>query len=156
LPIWIDDKPGLTLLELRAKIRRVQVENDQLKAVYVDYLQLMRGSAEETKQGREREIGGLAQGLKETAKDTNVAIVALAQLNRQVEQRGENAAPRLSDLRESGAIEQAADNVALLYEVPDPTQVATPVTWLLAKQRSGPTGECSLLFDKRYTRFMER
>lgn len=149
LPLFFDDNPGLTLLGMRAKIRRVNA-----KVVIVDYLQLIPGDPQQVKQGRNVEVGGISRGLKRMAKELNVAVVALAQLNRDVEGRGEYAAPRLSDLRESGSLEQDADNICFLYPTgPEEPGPEVPTDWLLAKQRNGPVGNVALRFERKYTRY---
>lgn len=164
LPIWIDDTPAINILELRAKVRRLQAEFDRTEAsgksprklgvIIVDYLQLMRGR--DNVNSREQEISEISRGLKGLAKELRVAVIALSQLNRAVETRGENKRPQLSDLRESGAIEQDADNIGFIYrdeyynkESPDKNVAEL----ILAKQRNGPTGTARLRFDKEYTRF---
>lgn len=159
LPIDLDDTPALTLLELRAKIRRLQAQhrarNTDLGLVVIDYLQLMRGRA--GVQSREQEVSELSRGLKELAKEFGVPVVALSQLNRSVETRSaKDKRPQLSDLRESGAIEQDADAIFFLYRdeyyfKDSPDQGIAEV--IIAKQRNGPTGTCKLRFQSEFTRF---
>lgn len=162
LPIYIDDTPAISLHELRAKARRMISENG-VRIIFVDYLQLMQGPADA--ESREREISYISRGLKALAKELDIPIVALAQLNRQVEIR-QTKRPMLSDLRESGAIEQDADIVCFLhrpdlYKKPEEDtvqEVDSPKTieLIIAKQRNGPTGEFQLLFFPRFTRFEEQ
>ncbi len=165
LPIWIDDSPGLGILELRAKVRRLQAEYDRVDdagvkkqrigCVIVDYLQLMKGR--EGAQSREQEISEISRGLKGLAKELKVAVIALSQLNRQVETRSEKSKrPLISDLRESGAIEQDADNICFIYrdDYYNKESVERNVAELIiAKQRNGPTGTAKVRFDAQYTRF---
>ncbi len=166
LPIWIDDSSSLSILELRAKVRRLQSEYDKVDetgrktqrigVVVVDYLQLMKGR--DGAQSREQEISEISRGLKGLAKELKVAVIALSQLNRAVETRSEKSKrPMISDLRESGAIEQDADNICFIYrddyynkENPTEPNVAELI---IAKQRNGPTGTAKVRFDSQYTRF---
>ena len=148
MPIVIDDRVGLTFRAMRPKIRSMQAEGE-VGLVVVDYLQLMR-SPDSSKESREREVASIAQGLKEMAKELRVPVLALSQLNRAVEQRS-GGTPMLSDLRESGVIEQAADNVVFIVQGDNDGDVSLTI----AKQRSGPTGSCEFRFDKRYLRFSE-
>ncbi len=168
LPIWIDDSPSLSILELRAKVRRLQAEYDRpdpngasisrkrIGLVIVDYLQLMRGR--EGAQSREQEISEISRGLKGLAKELHLPVVALSQLNRAVETRSEKSKrPQLSDLRESGAIEQDADNIVFIYRDEYYNREASTepniAELIIAKQRNGPTGTCKTRFDHAYTRF---
>ena len=156
-PIWIDDSAALTPLELRAKARRIKAEAD-IGLVIVDYLQLMRSS--EQAENRTQEISAISRALKALAKELAVPVVALSQLSRAPEQRGgEHRRPQLSDLRESGAIEQDADVVLFIYR---PEMYATETERdelegqaevIIGKQRNGPTGTVKLYFNKAYTRF---
>lgn len=165
LPIWIDDTPAMSVLDVRAKVRRLQAEFDReatertdaqrVGLVIVDYIQLMSGTGSE--QNREQEISGISRGLKQLAKELKVPVVALSQLNRAVETRStKDKRPQLSDLRESGALEQDADNVFLLYrddyynEQSDRKGIAELD---VAKQRNGPTGRVFLRFEAACTRF---
>ncbi|MEA3245754.1 MAG: replicative DNA helicase, partial [Gemmatimonadota bacterium] len=165
-PIWIDDTPGLTLLELRSRARRLKSQAG-IQMVVVDYLQLLQGPPSES---RQQEISQISRSLKIMAKELSVPVVALSQLSRAPEQRtGENRRPQLSDLRESGAIEQDADVVMFIYrpemyERPvddqgNPTKMAdgTPIEGyaevIVGKQRNGPTGFVRLAFRKQFTRF---
>jgi replicative DNA helicase len=156
-PIWIDDTPAITALELRAKARRLRAEVD-LGLIVVDYLQLMRGPRAEN---RVQEISAISGALKAVAKELDVPLIALSQLSRAPEQRGEHR-PQLSDLRESGAIEQDADLVLFLYrpevyqrEALDATgeSLEGKAELNVGKQRNGPTGTINLFFRKEYTRF---
>ena len=166
LPIWIDDSPALSILELRAKVRRLQAEYDQpgkdgrpgkrIGVVIVDYLQLMRGR--ENAASREQEISEISRGLKGLAKELKLSVIALSQLNRQVETRSEKSKrPQLSDLRESGAIEQDADNICFIYRDDYYNKEASTepnvAELIIAKQRNGPTGTAKVRFEKEYTRF---
>ncbi|HLK10303.1 MAG TPA: replicative DNA helicase [Candidatus Binatia bacterium] len=153
-PIYIDDTPALSVLELRAKARRLKRESRaRLGLVMVDYLQLMRSS--EGKDSREQEISEISRSLKALAKELDVPVVALSQLNRQVENRNPPK-PRLADLRESGAIEQDADVIAFIYrdevynEDSDKKNVAEII---VAKQRNGPTDSVELTFRREFTSF---
>ncbi|MBI1909218.1 MAG: replicative DNA helicase [Deltaproteobacteria bacterium] len=151
-PIFIDDSPALTVLDMRAKARRLQREHG-LGLVIVDYLQLMRGYA--GSESREREISEISRSLKELAKELSVPVVALSQLNRMVENR-KPPIPVLADLRESGAIEQDADVIAFIYreEVYDRESLNKGVAEvIIGKQRNGPTGFVKLAFLSSITRF---
>jgi replicative DNA helicase len=153
-PIFIDDTAGLTVLEMRAKSRRLKAEHN-LGLVVVDYLQLMRGRA--NADSREQEISDISRSLKGLAKELNVPVIALSQLNRRVEERGDKR-PMLSDLRESGAIEQDADVIIFLYrdEVynkseDNPNKGKAEI--IVGKQRNGPTDKFDLTFLDKYTCF---
>jgi replicative DNA helicase len=150
--IFIDDSPGVSALEVRAKGRRLAAEHD-LSLVIVDYLQLMRGQGRT--ESREREISEISRSLKALAKDLRVPVVALSQLNREVEKR-EDKRPQMGDLRESGAIEQDADVIMFIYrdEVYRPnTDEPGIAEILIRKHRNGPTGVVKLAFDNKTTRF---
>jgi len=152
VPMYIDDTPSMTLLELRTKARRLYQQKN-IGAVFVDYLQLMRAPGTES---RQQEISTISGGLKALGRELNIPIVALAQLNRMVEGR-EGHRPRMSDLRESGAIEQDADVILLLhreeyYKKDDPT-IRNQAEVIVAKQRNGPTDVIKVHFDNRFTRF---
>jgi replicative DNA helicase len=156
-PVYIDDTPAITVLELRAKARRLWRDpNSKLGLIVVDYLQLMRSS--EGKDSREQEISEISRSLKALAKELQVPVIALSQLNRQVENRTPPV-PRLSDLRESGAIEQDADVIMFIYrdeaynEDSDRKGIADII---IAKQRNGPVGKVELAFLREYTRFENR
>jgi replicative DNA helicase len=152
--IYIDDTPALTVLELRAKARRLSRDaSANLKLVIVDYLQLMRSS--EGKDSREQEISEISRSLKALAKELSLPVIALSQLNRQVENR-HPPKPRLADLRESGAIEQDADVIAFIYreEVYDEDTPRKGIAEIIvAKQRNGPLGNVDLAFLREFTRF---
>jgi len=151
-PLFIDDTAGLTALEMRAKSRRLRAERN-LGLVIVDYLQLMRGRADSDT--REQEISDISRSLKALAKELNVPVVAMSQLNRRVEERGDKH-PQLSDLRESGAIEQDADVIIFLYrdEVYNKSEDKKgKAEIIIGKQRNGPTGTFELAFLDKYTCF---
>ncbi|MBF0491422.1 MAG: replicative DNA helicase [Deltaproteobacteria bacterium] len=151
-PMFIDDTPALSILEMRAKARRLKKENN-LGLIVVDYLQLMR--AAQHSDSREREISEISRSLKALAKELSVPVIALSQLNRSVENRADRR-PQLSDLRESGAIEQDADVIAFIYrdEVYNKNSVDKGVAEIIiGKQRNGPIGMVRLAFLSHYTRF---
>ena len=151
-PIFIDDAPGLTPTEVRARSRRLKREQD-LALIVVDYLQLMQVSG--SKENRATEISEISRSLKSLARELNVPVVALSQLNRSVEQRTDKR-PVMSDLRESGAIEQDADVIIFIYrdEVYDPeTLKKGRADIIIGKQRNGPTGEFPLTFKGEFTKF---
>ena len=163
LPIWIDDAPGLTITDLRGRARRHKMKYG-LDLLVVDYLQLLNGSADERKRGnREQEISSIARGLKSLAKELEIPVISLAQLSRAVETRGGNKRPQLSDLRESGAIEQDADIVSFLYRAEyygiteDEDGISTKgVAELdIRKNRAGMLGAIKMNFDAEYTRFSD-
>ena len=150
--IFIDDTPGISVLELRAKARRLKAEKN-LGLVVIDYLQLMRGFGRA--ENRQQEISEISRSLKAMARELNVPVIAVSQLSRAVEQRSPKR-PQLSDLRESGAIEQDADLVLLIYrdEYYNPNTSKKGVAEVIvAKQRNGPVGTIELLFQKDYARF---
>ncbi|MGI9078903.1 MAG: replicative DNA helicase [Gemmatimonadaceae bacterium] len=158
-PIWIDDSPSITLLEMRSKARRLKADSD-IGLVIVDYLQLIQGPTDS--ESRQQEISQISRSLKALAKELRVPVVALSQLSRAPEQRaGDSKRPQLSDLRESGAIEQDADLVMFIYrqEVYDgPTDkdgnsLEGRAELIIGKQRNGPIGIVNLHFHKSYTRF---
>jgi replicative DNA helicase len=153
-PIWIDDTAGITLLEMRSKARRLKAEND-LGMIVVDYLQLMRSP--EYADNRVQEISDISRSLKGLARELDVPVVALSQLSRASEQRGGDRKPVLSDLRDSGAIEQDADVVIFIhrpeyYDREDETKRGVAEI-MLQKHRNGPTGDVTLRFSREYTRF---
>jgi replicative DNA helicase len=159
-PLFIDDTPGLSILQLRAKARRMWQQYG-IKLFVIDYLQLLHSTARRA-ENRQQEIADISNGVKALAKELNVPVIVLSQLNREME-KDKNRRPRMSDLRESGAIEQDADLVGLLYK-PNSNEEeensgggadheAVPVTLFIAKQRNGPTGDVNLTFLKAYTRF---
>ncbi len=152
VPIYVDDTPGLSITQLRAKCRRLKQKHG-IDMVVVDYLQLM--SAGGRVESRQQEISTISRGLKGIARELSVPVIALSQLNRDVENRDDHR-PRMSDLRESGAIEQDADVIILLHrdEYFKPTeQNAGLAQIIIAKQRNGPTGEVVLRFFREYMRF---
>jgi replicative DNA helicase len=152
--IFIDDSAGITIMEMRSKTRRLAVEHG-LDLLIVDYLQLMSGSNQRY-ENRTQEISQISRGLKALAKELNVPVVAISQLNRAVEARRGDHRPQLSDLRESGSIEQDADIVLFIYreEMINPTDENSGVAELIiGKQRNGPTGSFQLAFIKQYTKF---
>ena len=162
--IFIDDTSGLSILELRAKARRLKSQHD-IQAIFIDYLQLLRSTSKRAQENRQIEIAEISSGLKALAKELNIPILVLAQLNRNPETRSGDSKgrPRLSDLRESGSIEQDADLVGLLvreeyYADTDEEKEAAEgkATLIIAKQRNGPVGDVRLTFLKEFTRFETR
>ena len=157
-PIWIDDTPGITLLEIRSKARRLKADNN-IGMVIVDYLQLIQGPSDS--ESRQQEISQISRSLKALAKELRVPVVALSQLSRAPEQRAGDHRPQLSDLRESGAIEQDADLVMFVYRQEmydgptdkDGNSIEGRAEVIIGKQRNGPTGVVNLFFHKAYTRF---
>jgi replicative DNA helicase len=163
-PVWIDDTPALTLLEMRSKARRLRADND-VQLIVVDYLQLMRSP--EYSDNRVQEISDISRSLKQLARELNVPVIALSQLSRASEQRGGERTPVLSDLRDSGAIEQDADVVIFIHrpemykDLRDKADekgesLEGRADILIAKHRNGPTGMIDLHFHKQYTRFDNR
>ena len=162
-PIFIDDTPGITLLEMRAKARRLKADHD-IGLIMVDYLQLMSGPA--NSENRQQEVSQISRGLKGLAKELGVPVIALSQLSRAPEQRtgDDKGRPQLSDLRESGAIEQDADVIMFIFRqevyaerdetgrLKDPT-LEGKAEIIIGKQRNGPIGNVRLFFHKQYTRF---
>lgn len=157
-PLWIDDTPSLSIYEFRSKVRRL-VHNAGVKIVIIDYLQLMSGPPE-LKGMREQEVSAISRSLKAIAKEMNVPIIALSQLNRSVETRGNNKRPQLSDLRESGAIEQDADIVMFIHRpeyfgtqeensYPGQTQI------IIAKHRNGEVGDVEMRFVPSEVKFVD-
>ena len=155
LPILIDDTPGLTVMEMRTKARRAAQKND-IGLIIVDYLQLMSGSSKRSMDNRVQEISEISRGLKLIARELDVPVIALSQLSRTVESRSPQI-PMLSDLRESGSIEQDADLVMFLYREDyynKDTDRQNITDLIIAKHRRGPTGDIELYFDKARVRFM--
>jgi replicative DNA helicase len=161
-PLFIDDSAGLSILQLRAKARRMYNQHG-IRLFVIDYLQLLHSTSRRSADNRQQEIADISGGIKALAKELKVPVIVLAQLNRDVEKRPK-ATPMLSDLRESGAIEQDADLVGLLYkpnareesEDGDPGAEESDgqrVNLLIAKQRNGPTGDVELVFLKGFTRY---
>lgn len=156
--LFIDDTAGLSILQLRARARRLWQQHG-IKLFVIDYLQLLNSTGRRSQDNRQQEIADISSGIKALAKELRVPVIVLAQLNRELE-RDKSRKPRMSDLRESGAIEQDADLVGLLYKpsAGDDEDVVEeadgqPVNLLIAKQRNGPTGDVNLTFLKTYTRF---
>jgi replicative DNA helicase len=157
--IFIDDTPGITLAEMRAKARRLKQQQGQLDLIVIDYLQLMTGSNSNAKgfENRTQEVSAISRGLKALAKEMKVPVVALSQLSRASEQRGGDKKPLLSDLRESGSIEQDADVVCFIhreeYYDRENEDLKGKAEIIIAKQRNGPTGSIQLAYLADYTRF---
>jgi replicative DNA helicase len=157
--IFIDDTPGITLAEMRAKARRLKQQHGQLDLIVIDYLQLMTGSNSNAKgfENRTQEVSAISRGLKALAKEMKVPVVALSQLSRASEQRGGDKKPLLSDLRESGSIEQDADVVCFIhreeYYDRENEDLKGKAEIIVAKQRNGPTGSIQLAYLADYTRF---
>jgi replicative DNA helicase len=157
--MFIDDTPGITLAEMRAKARRLKQQHGQLDLIVIDYLQLMTGSGAQGKgfENRTQEVSAISRGLKALAKEMKVPVVALSQLSRSSEQRGGDKKPLLSDLRESGSIEQDADVVCFIhreeYYDRENEDLKGKAEIIIAKQRNGPTGSIHLAYLADYTRF---
>ena len=162
-PLYIDDTPAISIGDLRAKARRKK-RDEGIELIAIDYLQLMRSKSRQAESSREREIAEISSGLKAIAKELAIPVIVLAQLNRGPEQRG--GTPRMSDLRESGSIEQDADMVGLLYrqeyyndptaEDADQEENLGKAELIVAKNRNGPTGDLPLTFIKELMRFESR
>jgi replicative DNA helicase len=162
-PIYIDDTPGINIFELRAKCRRLKAQHD-IQLIMIDYLQLMSGGSDSSKSGnREQEISQISRALKGLAKELNVPVIALSQLSRAVETRGGSKKPQLSDLRESGAIEQDADIVGFIYR-PEYYQIMEDENGnstkgmadiLINKHRNGALGEVRLRFIGEFSKFAD-
>jgi replicative DNA helicase len=165
-PIFVDDTPGLTVLQLRAKARRMKERHD-IGALFIDYLQLLTAPGA-SRESRQVEVSTISRQIKALARELDVPVVCLAQLNRGAEQRERNR-PKMSDLRESGSIEQDADVVMLLHREayyhkddeqwmndPDNEELLTLSELIIDKQRNGPTGLIRLTWDERTTRFKSR
>jgi replicative DNA helicase len=159
-PVYIDDTPGISMLEMRSKARRLKADAD-LGMIVVDYLQLMQGPADS--ENRQQEVSTISRGLKSLAKELSVPVVALSQLSRAPEQRAgeDKGRPQLSDLRESGAIEQDSDVILFIYRPEvyfgpvdkDGNSIEGRAEIIVGKQRNGPIGSVNLFFHKQYTRF---
>jgi len=152
LPLYIDDTSGLSVLELKAKARRLKKRYD-ISLIVIDYLQLMQ--SRKSTESRQQEISDISRSLKALAKDLNIPVVALSQLNRKVEDRP-NKRPILADLRESGAIEQDADVILFIYreELYNRTEENKGRAEInIAKHRNGPIGKVDLTFREKYTKF---
>lgn len=160
-PIYINDQPAINVYELRAQCRRLQNAHG-IKMVIIDYLQLMSGGGDKG-MNREQEISNISRSLKGLAKELNIPVIALSQLNRSVETRGGDKKPQLSDLRESGSIEQDADMVMFLYrpeyykidEDKDGASLKGTAEIIVAKHRNGPVGSVQLRFQNNYGRFYD-
>jgi replicative DNA helicase len=157
-PIFIDDTPGIAVSEMRAKARRLQQSQGSLDLIIVDYLQLMSGGGKRY-ENRTQEVSAISRGLKALAKELHVPLVALSQLSRAPESRGGDHRPQLSDLRESGSIEQDADVVMFIfreevYKQDDP-DLEGRAELIIGKQRNGPIGRVNLAFQKNFTSFAD-
>ena len=157
-PIWIDDTPSLSIYEFRAKARRL-VRNNHVKLIIIDYLQLMTGPPE-LRGMREQEVSTISRSLKSIAKELDVPIIALSQLNRMVETRGGNKRPQLSDLRESGAIEQDADIVMFIHRpevlgVEDDNMPPGYTQLIIAKHRNGEVRDVDMRFLSKEVKFFD-
>lgn len=154
-PVFIDDTPAVNVMDIRAKCRRLSMEHGNLGLVAIDYLQLMEGSSK-GRIDRVQEISGISRGLKQLAREINAPIIALSQLSRAVEAR-QSKKPMLSDLRESGSIEQDADIVMFIYRDdyynPENLEAKGKAEIIIAKQRNGPIGSVNLLFQSNITKF---
>ncbi|MCB1064907.1 MAG: replicative DNA helicase [Verrucomicrobiae bacterium] len=159
--IYIDDTPGLSIMELRAKARRLKKAYD-IQLIAIDYLQLLKSHSKKAQDSRQIEVAEISGGIKAIAKELNIPIIVLAQLNRNPESRG-GGKPKMGDLRESGAIEQDADVVGLLFREEyyadseeEKEAAAGKAILSIQKQRNGPTGDVKLVFRKEYMRFEDR
>ena len=154
-PLWLDDSSDLSLLELRAKARRLAAKEGGLGLVIVDYMQLMR--AEDPRSNRVEQVGQFSRGLKILARELEVPVIGVSQLSRAPEQRPDKK-PILSDLRESGSIEQDADVVMFIYRASKYDEEADPseADVIVAKHRNGPTGDVPVVFLEKYPRFVDR
>jgi len=158
--MFVDDTPGISLAEMRAKCRRLRQQEGSLDLIIIDYLQLMTGSAGSSQkkfENRTQEVSSISRGLKALAKEMQVPVIALSQLSRGSEQRTGDKKPLLSDLRESGSIEQDADVVAFIhreeYYDRENEDIKGKAEIIIAKQRNGPTGSIQLAYIADYTRF---
>lgn len=159
-PIFIDDTPGINIFELRAKARRLKMQHD-IQMVIIDYLQLMSGGGDNQKGNREQEVSAISRALKGLAKELQVPVIALSQLSRAVETRGGTKRPQLSDLRESGSIEQDADMVGFIYR-PEYYQILEDEEGnslkgigelIIAKNRHGSAETLKMRFVSQYAKF---
>lgn len=159
MKIFIDDTPGVTVMEMRAKARRLKYEQKALDLIAVDYLQLMSGARGQRYENRQAEVASISRDLKKLAKELNVPLVALCQLSRAPETRGGNHKPQLSDLRESGGIENDADVVQFIYRedfyFPE-TERQNIAEIIFGKHRNGPVGTVELVFLKQCTGFQNK
>jgi replicative DNA helicase len=159
-PIYVDDTPAISIFEFRAKARRLKQKYD-IQAIVIDYLQLMTGSKESG--SREQEVSNISRSLKSVAKELDIPIIALSQLNRSVEMRSGNKRPQLSDLRESGAIEQDADLVIFIHrpeyygiDVDEEGNSLRGIAEIIvAKHRNGPVGDIQLKFVREFAKFVD-
>jgi replicative DNA helicase len=156
IPLYIDDTPQITVMQIRQKLRRVAVADGPPAMVVIDYLQLMGGGNQES---RQLEVAEISRGLKMLSREFKIPVVALSQLSRGIEQR-QDRRPVMSDLRESGALEQDADVIMFLYreEAANPEAKSNDKGFadvIVSKHRSGPTGDIRLLFNKAYTQFVD-
>ena len=158
-PLFVDDVPAQSILEIKAKARRLKYEHD-VQMLIIDYMQLLRGSSRA--ESRQQEISEISQALKALAKELDVPVVALSQLSRAVESRTGDKRPQLSDLRESGAIEQDADVVLFIYRpivyglVEPGSGKENDAEVIISKQRNGPTGTVELVYLREYVTFVDR
>ena len=154
-PLYIDDTAGANLMDIHAKLRRLQAEQKDLALVVVDYLQLMGGAGRF--ENRVQEVSYLSRGLKMLSKELNLPMLVLSQLSRAPEQRPGDHVPQLSDLRESGSIEQDADLVAFIYREeyykPNREDIRGMADLIVGKQRNGPIGKVRLAFLREFTKF---
>jgi replicative DNA helicase len=153
--IYIDDTPGIRVGDIRAKCRRLKQENG-LGMILIDYLQLIQGSGRHKGENRQQEVSEISRALKGLARELEVPVIALSQLSRGVEQR-QDKRPMMSDIRESGSIEQDADIVAFLYRddyYDKETENQNIIEIIIAKQRNGPVGTVQLAFVKEYNKFV--
>ncbi len=161
-PIYIDDTPGINIFELRAKCRRMKMHHD-IQLIIIDYLQLMSGGGENQRGNREQEVSAISRALKGLAKELGVPVIALSQLSRAVEVRGGSKRPQLSDLRESGSIEQDADIVSFIYrpeyygitESPEGESLKGVAEIIVAKHRNGALKDVKLRFTDQFARFSD-
>lgn len=157
-PLYIDDSPTVSALDVRAKCRRLKAEIKDLGLIIIDYIQLMTGRSGKSSDNRVQEVAEISRGLKQLARELNVPVIALSQLSRAVEAR-QNKRPMLSDLRESGSIEQDADIVMFIYrdEYYNPeSEKRGEAELIIAKQRNGPVGTVELLYQASITRFLNK
>ena len=166
IPLYVDDTPNLTPIEVFSRARRLKMEEPKLSLLIIDYLQLMSGGKHI--ESRQQEVAAISRALKILARDLNVPIIACSQLSRAVEKRDDHT-PRLSDLRESGAIEQDADLVVFLHREPlkgefqgdetDDLEAGRQINYsyklIVGKHRNGPVGEIDIFFARQYTRFFD-
>jgi replicative DNA helicase len=155
IPIYIDDTPAITCAEMKSKLRQMAASGYKPDLVVIDYLQLMKTPGSKRTDNRVQEVSEISRDLKILARELDIPVLALAQLSREVEKR-QVKIPQLSDLRESGSIEQDSDIVMFIYrdEVYNPeTERPNQADIIIAKHRNGPVGEVAVYFDKKYTRF---